>query len=223
MIITIDGPVASGKSSVARQLAHELNFYYLYTGLLYRGIAYILVKNFGYTQTDLAQPRHADIDAIMQPGRFVYRLSAGKPAIIFDGVEITDHLKQGEVDGWSSTSSADPYVRHAIFDMQVALGREHDLVAEGRDIGTVVFPHAEHKFFLTASIEQRAYWWQKLQAQLGRVYTFAESRLEVAERDRRDTTREHSPLAQAPDAVLLDGTGKSIQELVDMIKRVVEA
>lgn len=222
MIIAIDGPVASGKSTIARQLAHELNFFYLYTGLLYRGIAYVLVKNFGYTQLELVHPKQTDIDAILAPGRLVYRYAAGEPAILFDGVDITAELKKAEVDGWSSTSSADPRVRHAIFAMQVTLGHEHDLVAEGRDIGTVVFPNAEHKFFLTASLEQRAYWWQKMQEQLGRVYSLEESRQVVAERDRRDTTREHSPLIQAPDAVLIDCTGLTIQEIVALIKRSVQ-
>lgn len=217
MIIAIDGPVASGKSSIARQLAHKLGYYYLYTGLLYRGIAYILVKQFGYSMTDLVHPKHEDVDAIVQQGRFVYCYAHGEPSILFDGNDITAELKKGEVDGWSSTSSADIYVRRAIFDMQTILGREHDLVAEGRDIGTVVFPHAEHKFFLTASLEQRAYWWRKMQENLGRHYSVDESMREVAERDRRDTTREHSPLVQAADAVFIDGTGKSLQEIVELM------
>ncbi len=218
MIIAIDGPVASGKSTIARQLAHELGFYYLYTGLLYRGIAYVLVKKLGYTDADLVHPRHADVDAVMQSGRFVYRYAVGEPSIIFDGEDITPELKKGEVDGWSSLSSADPYVRHAIFETQVALGKKHDLVAEGRDIGTVVFPHAEHKFFLTASLEQRAFWWRKMQEQLGRVYSLDESLREVAERDRRDTTREHSPLAQAADAIVVDATGLGLEEVIGMLR-----
>lgn len=218
MIIAIDGPVASGKSTIARRLARELNFYYLYTGLLYRGIAYILVKKFGYDESMLRQPDHADVDAIVQTGRFVYRYADGEPHIIFEGKDITAELKKGEVDGWSSLSSADPYVRQAIFETQANLGEKYDLVAEGRDIGTVVFPHADYKFFLTASVEQRAIWWQEMQERLGRSYSREESMREVVQRDRRDTTREHSPLVKAPDALVIDSTGMTLDEVVDVLR-----
>ncbi|MCL5436292.1 MAG: (d)CMP kinase [Candidatus Dependentiae bacterium] len=174
------------------------------------------------TAPRLVHPRHADIDAIMQPGRFLYRYVDGSPHVIFDGEDLTPHLKQGEVDDWSSISSADPYVRHAIFEMQVALGREHDLVAEGRDIGTVVFPHADHKFFLTASLSQRATWWRKMQEKLGRNYSSEESLHEVAERDRRDMSREHSPLTKAPDAIEIDGSDMTIDQLVAQMRRRIE-
>lgn len=221
MIIAIDGPVASGKSSVARKLAHELGFFYLYTGLLYRGIAYILVKKYGYDEAQLQHPKKADIDDVLTAGRLVYRYENGAPKLLFDGGDITPYLKQGEVDRWSSASSTDPYVRHAILDIQTTIGREHDVVAEGRDMGTVVFPHAEYKFFLTSMLQRRAEFWRQMQEGLGRTYSTEQSIAEVAERDRRDTTREHSPLKQAPDAILIDGTDKTIEQIVQEMRDLV--
>lgn len=221
MIIAIDGPVASGKSTVARRLAQELGIFYLYTGLLYRGIAYILVKQYGYDEARLHHPKESDIDDVLKADRLIYRYENGLPKLLFDGKDITSFLKQGEVDRWSSSSSADPYVRHAILSIQIKIGKEHDVVAEGRDMGTVVFPHADFKFFLTAGLERRAALWRAMQEGLGRTYSIEQSIAEVAERDRRDTTRVHSPLKQAPDAILIDGTNKTIEQIVDEMRKLV--
>lgn len=221
MIITIDGPVASGKSTVAQTLANDLGYYYLYTGLLYRGIAYALVSAYGYDEAQLKAPRHADIDQLLSAHRLVYDYINNSPNIIFDGTNITAQLKTKEVDNWSSISSADPYVRAAILHLQVSLGKQHDVVADGRDTGTVVFPHAEHKFFLTASTETRAARWQKDQARAGKQYTLAECITIISERDNRDVSRTHSPLIPAQNAVIVDNSERTIQQTVDYMKHAI--
>jgi cytidylate kinase len=214
MIITIDGPVASGKSTIAQRLAHDLGFYYLYTGLLYRGIAYVLVHQYGYDDVALKSPRHEDVDAVLTAGRLVYRYENEQAQVWYDGVNITPFLKTKAVDATSSISSADPYVRAAILQLQVRIGHEHDVVADGRDMGTVVFPQAACKFFLTASPEVRAARWQADQQRAGIAYTFAEALQAVAMRDERDTTREHSPLKPAPDAIIVDNSDLDIAQTV---------
>ena len=222
MIIAIDGPVASGKSTIARKLAHELGFYYLYTGFLYRGLGYVLAHHYGYDTAKMAKPRHEDIDDIVHHSHFEYRYEDGVPKIIFEGEDISAQLKSKDVDNWSSLISAYSYVREAVFEYQLRIGREQDVVAEGRDMGTVVFPQAEHKFFLTASVDVRAQRWQKMQEKAGAHYSFEESRAAVIERDRRDAGREHSPLKRASDAFLIDCSDMTVDQVVQEIRRLIK-
>ncbi|HBL98854.1 TPA: (d)CMP kinase [Candidatus Dependentiae bacterium] len=223
MVVTIDGPVASGKSTVAKRLASELGFYYLYTGLLYRAIAYVLVHHKGYSDQELKAPLQADLDDILKDGRLDYSYEANEPAVYFDGENITPYLKTREIDGWSSLSSADPRVRHAIFEMQVRIGKLYNVVADGRDTGSVVFPDALCKFYLTAEPRVRALRWQQDQAKAGVSYTLDECERIVNERDQRDITRVHSPLIQAVGAHRIDNSNLSIDETVAMMKRLVVA
>lgn len=227
MIIAIDGPVASGKSTVAQVLAHELHFYYLYTGFLYRGLAYVLATEYGYDHATMAHPRQEDIDAIVHPhdghaAYFEYRYEQGKPKIFYKGEDISAHLKTKQVDVWSSTLSSHPMVRHAVFEYQVRIGHEYNVVAEGRDMGTVVFPHAEYKFFLTASDDVRAHRWQEMQKKQAFTYSFEESLQAVHERDARDSGREISPLVKAPDAILIDASHMTVAEILEYIKGLIK-
>lgn len=226
MIIAIDGPVASGKSTVARALAHDLGFYYLYTGFLYRGLAYVLAHKYHYNDAMMANPRQEDVDAIVHAhdghaASFEYRYEQGLPKIFFKGEDISAHLKTKQVDVWSSILSSHPLVRHAVFEYQVRIGREHDVVAEGRDMGTVVFPDAHYKFFLTASDNVRAQRWQVMQKQQGFDYSFEESLQAVHERDARDSGREISPLIKAPDALLIDASHMTVAEILEYIEGLV--
>jgi cytidylate kinase len=218
MIITIDGPVASGKSTVARQLAQELGFYYLYTGFLYRGVAYVLVKFYQYEDAKLATAQPDDLKDLLEQHEFEYRYEQGKPYIFFDGVDVTPFLKTKAVDNWSSLVSAQPIVRHAIFEYQVSLGCGRNVVAEGRDMATVVFPQAEYKFFLTASEEVRAWRWQRMQEQMGNEYTREESVVAVHERDKRDKERVYSPLKPSADTHIIDGSNMTVAEIIAIIK-----
>jgi cytidylate kinase len=212
MIITIDGPAASGKSSAARCLAQKLGFYYLYSGLLYRACAYVLLKH-GHSKEQLAHIKPGIVSTLynVERIRYVYNLRDGEQ-LFFDGTDITSHLKTSKIDDAASLLSANPFIRHAISMVQHAIGLQSNIVADGRDMGTVVFPHAEVKFFLTASVEARAMRWKTDQEKQGHSFTLEEVMAILSERDHRDTIREHSPLAVAKDAIMIDNTDMSAVE-----------
>lgn len=222
MIITIDGPAASGKSSAARCLAQKLGFYYLYSGLLYRGCAYVLLKE-GYTKEQLARIEPGIVSSVynVQRIRYHYTQREGEK-LFFDATDITPFLKTPKIDDASSLLSANPFIRQAISVVQHAIGLQSDIVADGRDMGTVVFPRAEVKFFLTASVEARAVRWQQDQANQGHQFTIEEATTILSERDQRDTIRDHSPLSVAPDAIMIDNTQLTAQETCLKMENVVK-
>lgn len=218
MIITIDGPVASGKSSVARLLAQKINFYYLYTGLLYRSLAYVAVRDLNYTLESLSAVTSHDMKSIFSPHVYEYRYTVSHGAEIwYKGENLTSYLKLAEVDRMASIISAQLHVRECVLLLQRYIGAQHNIIADGRDCGTVVFPYAEYKFFLTASLEMRAKRWQSDQAKQGKVFSFEEALEKVAERDKRDSERQHSPLIPAHDAIIVDNSHFSLQETCDVL------
>lgn len=219
MVITIDGPVASGKSTVARALSREIGFYYLYTGLFYRGIAYGLITSYGYDREKLKMPLAKDIEAVV--ARLEYRYEAGVPHLYYEATEITPFLKTAQIDDFSSLSSADPQVRKAVLERQILVGQQYDVVADGRDMGTVVFPDAPCKFFLTAAVAVRAARWQKDQAMLGNVVSLETATQFITERDTRDIKRTHSPLIPAEDALIVDNSDYSIDETVALMRELI--
>jgi CMP/dCMP kinase len=195
MVIAIDGPAGAGKSSVARAAAERLGFTYLDTGAMYRAVAY------------WASTVHLD------PARVAHgtRIEVGE-RVVLDGHDLTQHIREPWVSEAASRVSADPAVREALVEQQRRILREGDWVVEGRDIGTVVAPDAEVKVFLTADPEERA---RRRAAELG---TDAESVLaDLVERDARDSQRAHAPLVPAADAVPVDSTGLSLEEVVNQI------
>lgn len=220
MIITIDGPVASGKSSVALFLAHDLKFYYLYTGLLYRGVAYILAQHYRYTPSMMHSPLPDDLYDILHNHQFVYGYTVEEKGafITFDKEDITPFLKTAAVDAWSSCISASLPVRQAILHLQVTIAEEYNIVADGRDMGTVVFPQAAHKFYLTADKEIRALRWQNDQRRRENNVSLQESIECIQDRDNRDQNRKHSPLTQASDAIVIDNSHLSIYETVKLMR-----
>jgi cytidylate kinase len=194
MLIAIDGPAGAGKSTVARAVARALGFEFLDSGAMYRAAA-------------LAALRGDD------PTRV--QVTLGERVLLGDE-DVTDEIRTPEVTDMASKVSADPAVREALVDRQREIIAAGDHVAEGRDIGTVVWPQAELKVFLTATPEERA---RRRATQLGADYDaiLTEQRL----RDMRDTTREHSPLQPATDAVELDTTGLSLEQVVQRIVELV--
>lgn len=226
MIITIDGPAASGKSSAARCLAQKLGFYYLYSGLLYRGCAYVLLKE-GFTKKEFARidPGLVSTYYNVKRIRYLYTLNHGEQ-LFFDGNDITAHLKTPNIDEASSLLSANPFIRHAVSTVQHAIGLQSNVVADGRDMGTVVFPDAKIKFFLTASVEARAQRWQRAQEKQGHSFTLEEATVILTERDHRDTIRDYSPLAVANDAIMIDNTNltaaETCQKMENEVKKIVE-
>jgi cytidylate kinase len=195
MVIAIDGPAGAGKSSVARAAAERLGFTYLDTGAMYRAVAY-------WAATNDRDPAEVARKSNIQVGE----------RVLLDGHDLTDHIREPWVSDAASRVSADPAVREALVAQQQRIISDGDWVAEGRDIGTVVAPDAEVKVFLTADPRERA---RRRAAEQG---TDVESVLaDLADRDARDSQRVHAPLVPAPDAVPLDSTARSLDEVVDQI------
>jgi len=194
MVIAIDGPAGAGKSSVARAAAERLGFTYLDTGAMYRAVA--LRTGGGGDAAEVAR---------------VVRLDLGE-RVTLDGEDVTGRIREPRVSEAASRVSADPAVREALVEQQRRILADGDWVAEGRDIGTVVAPEAEVKVFLTADPAERA---RRRAAELG---TDSEVVLrEQAMRDERDRNREVGPLAPAPDAVPVDTTGLTLDQVVEQI------
>ncbi len=213
MVITIDGPVASGKSSVAQELANRLNFYYLNTGLLYRAIAYVLsVLNHKALDTQLVQVLvDKDLDFAQH---ITYTYSNNKAHVFYDGQEITDALYDTAIDQLASLVSASPVVRQALLNLQRSIAQKNNLVADGRDCGSVVFPQAECKFFLTADVDVRA---RRLCSDQRRRVTqsFQDIKDSLIQRDERDRTRKIAPLVIPSGAIVIDNTNLNFEQTID--------
>jgi cytidylate kinase len=195
MVIAIDGPAGAGKSSVARAAAERLGFTYLDSGAMYRAVA-CRAESDGAEAAEVAR---------------TVRLELGE-RVRLDGEDVTERIREPWVSEAASRVSSDPAVREALVAQQRRILAEGDWVAEGRDIGTVVAPEAEVKVFLTAAPEERA---RRRAAELGTDPGVVLR--EQAMRDERDRSREHSPLAPAADAVPVDTTGLSLDEVVEQI------
>lgn len=215
MIIAIDGPSGAGKSTVAKASAKELGFNCLDTGAMYRSIAWYALEN-GISLED-----GEALGAVASDKEISFGHVEGDPVprrVFVDGIEVTDSIREARIDRSVSAVAAHPGVREALVEQQRRIGRMGDYVVEGRDIGTVVFPEAEVKVFLTASDEERA---RRRVAQnesrgIGSV-DFEEVLSDIRKRDEVDSSREESPLVAADDAVMLDSTGLSADEIIDRI------
>lgn len=217
MIIAIDGPAGSGKSTIARELSRRLGFEKLDTGAMYRAVAFTALDR-GIDLDD-----EAAVDALASA--ITIRFMPGEPggSITVDGRDVSREIRTPLVDANVSKVSAYPGVRTAMLEPQRALAQNHDVVAEGRDIGTVVFPDAEVKVFLTADPRVRAQR-RVLQRHGGDVADARVLESEVAEtlasierRDALDASRDVAPLVAAPDAVQIDSTAFTIDEVTDQI------
>ncbi len=206
MIITIDGPALSGKSTVAQKLAKNLGFYYLYTGLLYRAIAYVLVEKFKVEEEELSSLPLKDLEFVEN---LHYSYQEGEPRLFFRGEDITSKLKDPSVDQLSSKVAANKNAREALLEIQREIGKNYDIVADGRDCGSVLFPNADYKFFLSASLEVRAERKSKYEG-----ISKEKAARELAERDERDCSREAAPLVVPKDAILIDNSDLNIEETV---------
>jgi CMP/dCMP kinase len=200
VIVAIDGPSGAGKSTLAKRLAKELGFIYLDTGAMYRALALkMLRQGVGAEDDSRLAPlvRQTEIDLQENSGRL---------KVLLDGADVADSIRTPEVSQMASKVSARQIVRQRMLELQRAAAEKGDIVAEGRDVGTVIFPGAEVKVYLDASISERARRrFEELSAN-GRQVSLADTVRELTERDRRDSERDLAPLCRAPDAVSVDSS-----------------
>ena len=216
MIITIDGPVASGKSTVSRILADKLAFYYVCSGLIYRAIAYVLINRYGYTPETLSSVSVDDLVQCADPQRLQYSYDElSHERIFFDHEDITIYLKDKFIDHVTSIVSVNKDVRTAVTAIQRAIAKGYDMVIDGRDVGSVVFPQAQVKFFVTASVAVRAERWRKDQERYGNHISLAQAITLISDRDERDRTRSIAPLVVPENAIIVDSSELTIQQVVE--------
>ena len=210
MNVAIDGPAGAGKSSIARELAAELGFIYVDTGALYRAIAlYTQQHNLCNKQDIIRQLPKIDLKI-----KFI----GGTQCILLNGEDVTDDIRTPEISMLASKVSAIPEVRDFLFDLQQKIAKEHHVIMDGRDIGTVVLKDAEVKIFMTASAEARAKRRYEQDKKLGLPTTDVETiAKEIAQRDYQDTHRAASPLVKAEDAIEIDTSDMTIEEVVNAI------
>ena len=215
LLITIDGPAGAGKTTVSRALADRLGYRYIDTGALYRGVALA-------AQVRGIDPKNDDDLKMLCSGldlNFVQH--ADGLGLCLDGEDISDRIRTPEITMLASAISAQPVVREFLLDLQKDLGKEKAAVFEGRDMGTVVFPEADVKFFLDASPRTRArrrYAEQKSQSS----QTLDEVERDIQRRDRNDSTRDVAPLKPATDAIVIDSTEMKMDEVVDYMVSQIE-
>jgi len=209
--IALDGPAGSGKSSAAKMVAKKLNIHYLDTGAMYRAVGYdILKKGINPLNREAVESEMAVIDVTIS---FV----DGQQHVFVGTEDVTTKIRTPEISKAASDVSAHPSVRYKMADLQRETAQNYALILDGRDIGTFVLPDAKYKFFLTAKSEERAKRRLKdLEAQ-GIKKDFDILCKEIEERDYNDSHRELAPLKQAEDAVLIDSTDKTLEEVVDNI------
>jgi cytidylate kinase len=219
-IVAIDGPAGAGKSTVARRVAERLGFVLVDTGALYRTIA-LAASRRGVGFDDLESVGEL-AEALAREGSVRLRNEGGVARVELEGEDVSGFIRTPEISQGASKVSAVPRVRAALLEMQRAAGRVGGVVLEGRDIGSVVFPEAEVKIFLTASVDERARRRLAELVQAGASTDIEKVKGEVVERDRRDSTRPIAPLLKAEDATVVDSSTLDIEAVVATIVGLVE-
>ena len=214
--VAIDGPAGAGKSTVAKALAKELGYHYVDTGAIYRTVAYFL---------DLWGVSPKDIDGVT---RYIDELTIdidydedGKQHMIMNGMDVTEDIRTQDVAQKASLVSAHAVVRDVLLDMQRSVAKQHNVIMDGRDIGTVVLPRATVKIFLTASAEVRAKRRTDELTAKGQKANFEKILQEIQQRDYQDTHRPIAPLKMARDSVKVDTSELNIEQVVETIRKIV--
>lgn len=214
--IAIDGPAGAGKSTIAKTLARELGYVYVDTGAMYRAMAYF------FLQQGIDKEDEAAITEAVGGADVTIRYEDGTQQVLLNGENITGSLRTEQVGNMASATSIYPAVRVKLVALQQRLAETTDVIMDGRDIGTCVLPKAQVKIYLTASVQTRAKRRYTELIDKGETADLEKIAADIKERDYRDMNREMSPLRQAKDAVLVDSSGMSIDEVVSAIRAIVE-
>ncbi|MCK9328547.1 MAG: (d)CMP kinase [Candidatus Pacebacteria bacterium] len=216
MIIAIDGPAASGKSTTAKLIAEKLNFIYIDTGAMYRAVALYALKN------NLDISNHKNLIKIINSITIRFERINNENHIFLNNIDVTSEIRLPEITKLSSNIATKKIIRDKMVEIQRLLAINQKIIMDGRDIGTVVFPNANYKFFLTASIETRAL--RRLNEQLtkGIVSNLEDIKNDLIWRDKNDSEREFSPLIKAEDAIEVDTSNMTIEEQVKYILKVLQ-
>jgi len=215
LIIAIDGPASSGKSTTAKELAKRLEYVYLDTGAMYRACGLQAFRK------KISLDNTPALAKMMQEIKVEIKYSLPNNIVLLDGQDVSDAIREPQVGKMASDISAISLVRKGMTALQRKLGKDKGIVMDGRDIGTVVFPDADFKFFMVADLDtraQRRYFEEKAK---GSEKTFEEVKTELAQRDYNDSHRDIAPLKKANDAIIIDSTSLSIQEQVDKILNII--
>jgi cytidylate kinase len=215
-VITIDGPAGSGKSTVSRMLAERLNYAFLDTGALYRAVAYSASKK-GIPPDDEER-----LKSLCNRIEIEVRNQDGVMKVLVDGEDVSDRIRTPWVSMMASRVSAVPAVRQALLLLQRKTGGRGAIVAEGRDMGTVVFPTADFKFFLTAGVEERSRRRYLELVEKGESISLEDVREDVIRRDRQDTDREIAPLRPAEGAILVDSSELTASGVIENMLKIIE-
>lgn len=210
-MVTIDGPAGSGKSTTARLVAKRLDWLYLDTGAMYRAVTVNVLRN----QISLDDPE--SIGRIAERSTIQLRPSEKGAQVFLNGDDVTAEIRHPQIDRAIGPVCEVPKVRDVMVRLQREIGLKGPVVAEGRDVGTIVFPDADVKFYMVASIEKRAKRRQKDLQKRGIDVAFDQLKADIARRDKRDSQRKNSPLMKADDAILVDTTHLSVSEQVDFV------
>lgn len=213
MIVTIDGPAGSGKSTVARLLADRLKMRFLDTGAMYRAIGLAVLQAAADENDVLAVQKIVSTSGITFDGE----------RLLLNGQDVTSEIRSPEVTAVSSIIASNPCVRERLVELQRQIGDKGNMVTEGRDQGTVVFPDARHKFFVTADLEARARRRQRELAHKGVNLPLTVVMDQLRQRDERDEHRTHAPMKPADDALVVDTSQLTIAQVVDALTKRIEA
>ncbi|MGD9015506.1 MAG: (d)CMP kinase [Candidatus Omnitrophota bacterium] len=216
MIIAIDGPAGAGKSTIARLCAKELGFIYLDTGAIYRALTLkALQKNIDFRDEAALIQMSKDTQLTVSNNQ------DGSVRVILDGRNVSEAIRQPRVTQYVSDLAKIKAVREQMLTLQRDIGSSHDSVVDGRDIGTVVFPNADRKFYLDAQFTERTKRRFKELKQAGREITLAEVETDLKNRDRIDSMRKYAPLRKADDAIYIDTTAMTIREVVEAVLKAI--
>lgn len=214
--VAIDGPSGAGKSTIARILAKELQFIYVDTGALYRAIGYTALQN------DMDPADAASVVPLLDTLRVTLGYENGEQHVYVNDSDVTAFIRTPEVSQAASAVSAIPAVRAFLFSLQQDMAKTQSVIMDGRDIGTVVLPHAQVKIFLTASAEDRARRRYEELIEKGQNVTYEDVLGDMIARDKRDSERAAAPLKPAEDAVLTDTSGNTLEQSVAQLRAIVE-